>query len=301
MAANILLIYLAWCLVSFGIYLTGRFLPAGSPLAFPLVLLSMAAALFTALNLIRFYAVRVEPRIAGRHRFRIFLLALALALFLGVYAVEAFTGIQSGLLACFATANLLFVASLLGFWMVFPLKRPAEILPLCLVASLADLFSVAAGPTRVFSEHIDAYYTGGAVGMPPFVDFLLVKIGLPGHIMPVFGISDWVIIVFLSAAAGKFHLDDSLFRTARPAAPSKLSRPPLFPVSCAGLISAMGLAVLSGSFIPALPFVCLVYLLVMMCRYPDMRRLTRSEIRPALVFAVVIIGLTVWAMVGRMP
>jgi len=50
------------------------------------------------------------------------------------------------------------------------------------------------------------------LGAPPFVDYLLVKIAMPGFeaLMPVFGISDWIIIAFLSAATCKFNMNDNL-------------------------------------------------------------------------------------------
>ncbi|MCG8617485.1 MAG: hypothetical protein MI802_14790, partial [Desulfobacterales bacterium] len=248
MIRNILFIYLAWCLFSFGIYLSGNLLPAGGVLHLPLAFLSMAGALITALCLVRFYAERVEPEIGDRHRFRILVLTVVLALFFSGYVFEAVTGLKSDLLACFSTANLLFFASVLGFWMVFPLKRPVEILPLCLVAALADMVSVTAGPTKEFSERIAAYYTGGQTGLPPFVDFLLVKVAIPGQMMPVFGISDWVIVVFLSAAARRFSMDDALIRSAS----SGNYRPRLFfPVACGGLLLALAAARLFGVFIPA--------------------------------------------------
>ncbi|HCY88274.1 MAG TPA: hypothetical protein DHV36_24265, partial [Desulfobacteraceae bacterium] len=268
MIRNIIFVYLAWCLASFGIYLSGYLVPAQGGLYLPLVLLSMAAALFAALGLLRFYAKRVEPAIGDRHLFRIFLLAITLAVFFSVYAFEAVTGLTYDMLAVIATANLLFFASILGFWMVFPLKRPAEIMPLCLVAALADMISVTAGPTKEFSDSLAAYYTGGEVGLPPFVDFLLVKIAIPGQLMPVFGISDWVIVVFLSAAAWKFGMDDALVRPARQSAAGNWRFWLTFPVSCAGLILALLLAKVSGAFIPALPFVAIVFLAVMMHRYP---------------------------------
>jgi hypothetical protein len=93
--------------------------------------------------------------------------------------------------------------------MIAVVKRPAEIIPLGVVAALADLFSMLSGPTKHMAEEISTYYVSGMEGIPPFVDSLLIKIPLlgAGTLVPLFGVSDWIIVVFLTAAANKFELN----------------------------------------------------------------------------------------------
>ncbi|MCG8632368.1 MAG: hypothetical protein MI863_00990 [Desulfobacterales bacterium] len=250
---------------------------------------SAAAAILLALFIIRFYDARVESGIQGRHSLRIRLLFTLLAVFAGGYLFAAVTGVKSNGVNCFLTANLLFFACVLGNWMTWPLKRPAEIVPLCLVVALADLFSVAAGPTKHLAEDLSAFYEGGMAGMPPLVDFLLVKTVVPGRevLMPLFGISDWIIVVFLSSAAAKFNMDDNIWVRGD----GRIIRGLFFPVGCAGLAVSIAAAWLAGLFIPALPFVVAAFLAVMMGRYPEMRRLTKAEFLPMAVVSGILIVL----------
>ncbi len=288
---SVFIIYLIWCLASLGFFLTGWILPKADLQRLEPV--SIAAGIILAVFIIRFYYIRVEPGIRDRHSLRLGLLLMTLAVFMSGYLFAAFSGIRSNGLACFLTANLLLFACVLGNWMITPLKRPAEIVPLCLVVALADLFSVVAGPTRHFAEDLSAFYRGGMEGLPPFVDFLLVKVVVPGRdvLMPLFGISDWIIIVFLSAAAAKFNMNDNIW--AKAGGHKKNTYGLFFPVSCVGLAASMAIAWLANVFIPALPFVVIVFLCVMIPRYPDMRRLTRAELLPMVLICLVMVGLMV--------
>jgi hypothetical protein len=127
-------------------------------------------------------------------------------------------------------------------------------------------------------------------GPVPFVDFFLVKFPQPGHdlFMPVFGISDWVIVVLLSAAAARFKLNDNILDGLG----HRSFRHLFFPVAGLGLALAIASAWLLNCYLPGLPFVSFFFLGVMGIKYRQIRQLTRSEIRPTAIIFLLIIGLT---------
>ncbi len=212
----------------------------------------------------RFAAVS-EAWIGGRPRLRTaLLLALAVA-----GAVLAFLPGEAGpWRAALGSANLLALALVLGTWLSAPLTRPAELVPVCAVMSFADIYSVLRGPTAYLAEGIEQYYRGGMEGPAPIGDYLLVKVAVPGleAPMPLFGVADWVIVVFLASAALKFGMDDV-----------EAGWRPGLAAGAAGLLLAVGLAQGLGLFIPALPVVALVFLGVTMVREPQVLRLVRSD------------------------
>ncbi|MDD9302948.1 MAG: hypothetical protein HUK40_11670 [Desulfobacter sp.] len=240
----------------------------------------------------RVYMIRIDPRIQGQGALRTKVLAACFFIFAAGYGWVVLTGERSNVLTCVLTLNLVLFASVLGSWLAVSLKRPAELVPVCVVVSLADLFSVFAGPTRNFAENISGYYEGGMKGIPPLVDFFLLKMPLPGSdlFLPVFGVSDWVVIVFLCACAEKFKMNDSLV--------GKQGRL-YFPIACLGLCLSIFSAWWGNLFLPALPFISLGFAGVMAVRYPEMRKLTKAEIRPMLGFSALLIGLIIMVRVFR--
>ena len=170
--------------------------------------------------------------------------------------------------------------------MAVVVKRPTEIVPLGVVAALADLFSLFSGPTKHMTKTISAYYESGMAGKTPFVDYLLIKIPLPyaDTLVPLFGVSDWIIVVFLTAAANKFDLNDNIIG-------KKIQASTLlcFPVASMGLFLAIVAARVSGIFIPALPFVVVLYLFFMTMKYAEMRKLTKTELIPLALFSATMI------------
>jgi len=190
----------------------------------------------------------------------------------------------SGLLTIAASTNLLVFALLVGNAMVKSVRKPSELVPVCIVMSLADLFSVFAGPSRQMVATIDAYYRSGRVGPPPLSDLLLVKIPIPGfdYPVPIFGVADLIILAFLIAAARKFRLDDNLAGS-------------LFylPAAAVGLAAALLLAQLSNLFLPALPLVALVFLAGTLPRHPAMRQLRQTEWIAVIVSATLLVGMGV--------
>jgi hypothetical protein len=113
-------------------------------------------------------------------------------------------------------------------------------------------------------------------GPAPLVDFIILRIPVPGagRLMPVFGVSDWIAAAFLSAAAFRFGVRDNLIGPE----PRK-DRPVDFflPAASAGLLAALFLAWTIDRFIPALPVVVVVFLLVTAVRCPACLRPTRED------------------------
>ncbi len=206
------LIYFIWSLVSYGAFLTGT-LFNGTIENSPVIDSSMTTgfiflASFITLNFMHY----VENRINGSTSFRLCLIGATVIIFFLCYILVLVSGYKGNILYCISTANLIVFACLIGNWITIPVKRPAEIIPLCAVVALCDIFSVVSGPTKHMVDGLITYYKDGMAGTPPFVDFLLVKIPLPGSdaFSPLFGVSDWIIIVFLIAAARKFKMNDNI-------------------------------------------------------------------------------------------
>ncbi|MCG8687549.1 MAG: hypothetical protein MI892_21925 [Desulfobacterales bacterium] len=279
-------IFLFWVLSVFGFYALGRLLPNDAWQVYEYVTILGG---IVCLGLVtQFYRIYIEPGIQGKTIRRIIWLVVSVLIFLSGYWATAFLGVKHNFLMAVHTANLVLFACVLGNWLVSPLKRSAELVPLCMVVALSDMFSVFAGPTKQFASSITGYYRQGADGIPPFVDFILVKLPFPGNDMfiPVFGITDWIIIVLLSAGAAKFEMDDNLLPETM-IGTKKRSCLVFFPVAGLGLILSITGARFLGAYLPALPFIVVVFLAIMAMKYPGIRQLTRSEIRPMIIMGAV--------------
>lgn len=187
--------------------------------------------------------------------------------------------------AC-TNATLLLLATLLGVWLVKGLQRPTELVPVCLVMACTDLLSVVAGPTGRLMQDVSDFYRTGASGPPPLGDFFLVKFALPGgfHLAPVFGISDWIMVTFLCAAARRFALHDALVS----------NRSVDIPLALVGLLLSVFLARIGGLLLPALPLVSVLFVVGVSLRQSLLLHLSRREWR--LVFSIggIALGLSLW-------
>jgi hypothetical protein len=287
-------IYIGWCLVSLIFFYLGLLIPGNELIIQLLEPVTITFFIFLASLVTMFFIIHIEKHIKENTSLRIILLLMTFLFFIGNYYFTILTGNKSNILNCLSTANLIFFACIIGNWMTIPVKRPAEIVPLCIVVAFADLFSVFAGPTKHLVKNISAYYQSGMMGTPPFIDYLLIKITLPGIevLMPIFGISDWIIIAFLSAAAYKFNLNDNLI--GKGIGDTKISFSfCFFPIASAGLILSIVIARVAGVFIPALPFVVLLFLGLMMAKYSEMRKLTKVELVPMLLIPGIMIVLMI--------
>ncbi len=167
---------------------------------------------------------------------------------------QPLVAIKSGLL--------MLIATLIGTALARYVHRLWEIIPIGIAMALADLASWMFGPTASFTKELQQYYQH-PVGPPPFIDMVLIKLAAPGtgNLVPVFGISDWIMVVFFIIVASRFGINDNLLGASGEilARRRKLGR--YLPVSVVALFFALSLAQISGTFIPALPLIALIMFL----------------------------------------
>ena len=82
-------------------------------------------------------------------------------LFLFIYIWGVYLNANLKLLSGISTANLFFCASLIGAALSSAIKRPGELVPVCITAAIADLISVMKGPSKSMVKDITAYYDQG--------------------------------------------------------------------------------------------------------------------------------------------
>ena len=103
---------------------------------------------------------------------------------------------------------------------------------------------------------------------------ILIKLALPGavELAPVFGLSDWIMVVFFASVARRFAVNDNLLGAsgAELAQQGKIGR--YLPVPVAALFIATTLAQATGLFLPALPLIALIMLFWYAARYLLQRR-----------------------------
>jgi len=177
------------------------------------------------------------------------------------------------LMAALRSGMLLLAGALAGAALARYLHRLWEIVPVCLVMSLADFASWLYGPTAASTRAIAHYYRAPS-GPPPLVDMLLVKLALPGStaLAPVFGVSDWIMVVFFAIVARRHGVNDNLLGQPGERLARRGQLGTYLPVSVAALFGAVVLAQTSGLFIPALPLIALVMLAWYATRYLRMGR-----------------------------
>ncbi|MDF1579208.1 MAG: hypothetical protein P1P74_00335 [Desulfuromonadales bacterium] len=172
------------------------------------------------------------------------------------------------LLAALKSGILLLAGTLIGAALARYVNRLWEIVPVCVVMTLADFISWLHGPTAGFAREIKTYYLY-PVGTPPLIDMILVKLAFPGSasLVPVFGISDWIMVVFFAIVARRHGVNDNLAGGCGETLARQGQIGRYLPVSVVALFVAIILAQLSGGFIPALPLIALTMLLWYGVRY----------------------------------
>jgi hypothetical protein len=177
-------------------------------------------------------------------------------------------GVWLPLLSVIKSGLLLLVATITGAAMARYVHRLWEIVPVCIVMTLADFASWLYGPTAGFTQQIQQYYLAPE-GPPPLIDMVLVKLAFPGSVglAPVFGISDWIMVVFFAIVANRYEVNDNLVGPFGEtiARQGRIGR--YLPVSVVALFIAIVLAQTTGLFIPALPLIALIMLLWYAGRY----------------------------------
>ncbi len=124
------------------------------------------------------------------------------------------------------------------------LKHPSELLLVLGVAAVADILSSFLGPTRDAAEVLTAYYENPAEIAEPLINHLMFRIPLLSTVVtiPLFSVTDWFFVSLVHASAIRFSLKKELY--IHPKIPLSL---PII-----GLALGMGLAQLSGLFIPGI-------------------------------------------------
>ena len=246
--------HILWGCAIFGLWSTGRLIdpdPVWSGLFIALQLYAAAQLLLPALLL------------SPEERTRGFYIFWGGTLMLSVWLINQFapTGIWLPLLTVLKSSLLLLVATLAGAAMARYVNRLWEIIPVCIVMTLADFSSWLYGPTAAFTHQIKEYYLT-AEGPPPLIDMILIKLVFPGSVglAPVFGISDWIMVVFFAIVARRYEVNDNLIGPSGKSLAKQGQIGRYLPVSVVALFAATVLAQVSGLFIPALPMIALIML-----------------------------------------
>jgi len=272
----VVVFYLSWVGFSLGV----QHLPAPAALGELLPLLTLGLHLGVAALALALFHRYFSPIFTVHPPLRLGLMAFCVLIALALYGVSRWLALPPSVFVdLLGTANLLLLAMVLGSWMTTALSRPAELVPVCLLMSLVDIFSVSRGPSRVIASRIEEFYLQGREGLAPAGDFLLIKMTLPGGsaTFPVFGVSDWIIVAFLALAAARFGYNDNLLGPGL-ATLGERKRPALyFPLPAAALLLAVLLAQFTGVFLPALPIISIVFLAFLFVCYPASRQLLRTD------------------------
>lgn len=261
------------------------------------VVFFMAVAAFVT----EIFLVYVDDSLGGIPGLRFILFLVTGLTALTVFFVSARYGFKGNAVAALSTANLLVFSCLCATWMTSSLKQPSELVPVCAVVAFADLTSVLAGPTKHLAKGIATYYEKGMEGPPPLSDYILIKITVPGISapLPLFGVSDWIILVFLCSAMLRFGLNDSLTGQGIVGLKKKRRLSFYFPVAALGLGAAVLSAQVSGLFLPALPFMVLFFLAHALWRHEAMRKLSAREWKLTAVFSLTLVSILMAALYLR--
>ena len=260
----------------------GRILPETARAGFDYIII---VGLIACLGwMTRIYQRHIEPAIGTNTPRRLTWLGALTLVFILLYLLVDQAALKSNIITALSTATLVLFACVAGHWLVTPLKRPSEFIPIGMAVALSDIFSVFSGPTRNFAENISDYYHNGMTGPAPLVDFFLVKMPMPGneYFMPVFGIPDWIVVAVLSAGALRFKMDDNVFSLAGSTQRQNQSHL-FFPVAAIGLIFSIMVARSMNLYLPALPFIVIVFLGIMAAKYPAVRKLGPEEMRAMMI------------------
>lgn len=225
----------------------------------------IALQLFAAAQLL-LPALLLHPE-SRRRSFYLFW-GVTLALLIWLLNQLPASGIGQQLLTALKSGALLLIATITAGALARYVHRLWEIIPICIVMTLADFASWLYGPTATFTQQIEQYRLTPE-GAPPLVDMILIKVAFPGSIglAPLFGISDWIMVVFFVIVARRHAVNDNLIGASGEslARQGKIGR--YLPISVLALYVATILAQVTGLFIPALPLIALIMLLWYTARF----------------------------------
>jgi hypothetical protein len=214
------------------------------------------------------------------------IICFSVGLFLVIFIYVRFFGNSSKIVSSVSTANLLFAATIVGAGLSSAVKRVAELVPICVTAAIADMMSVLQGPTKEMIESISTYYQEGMTGTPPLVDFIVIKFGIPGFEvpMPLFGVTDWVLVVLVSSAMIRLQKNDNLFGNFEH--PGNVL---YFPVAAAALFVGLVVAQITNSFIPAMVFIAIFFLLFLLIKLKVYKEMRKTDVAYSFVFPAIVV------------
>ncbi len=254
--------HLLWSCAALGLWSVGRLI---EPVLYWWSAVFISLQLYAAAQLL-LPALLLHPE----ERNRSFYLFWGITLILIVWLINQLTadGVWLSLLSVVKSSLLLLVATITGAALARYVNRLWEIVPVCIVMTLADFASWLYGPTAGFTQQIQQYYLAPE-GPPPLIDMVLIKLAFPGSVglAPVFGISDWIMVVFFAIVANRYEVNDNLIGPSGETLARQGRIGCYLPVSVVALFIAIILAQTTGLFIPALPLIALIMLLWYAGRY----------------------------------
>jgi hypothetical protein len=183
----------------------------------------------------------------------------------------------------FVALGLMMIALPVGYWIGDRMEKVTNLIPLAIAMSLADIYSVFQGPSKKVADEVvqhqqevaevmqrvgaaegAAAAANAAAAMPaPLGDFIIVHLPLAGTgaSMPVLGIGDFVIFAFLFRAAWVHNI-------------SVIS---VFVAGFLSTIAALMVSNMTGTALPALPFIALGTIGWLLLTQPRLRRLDKQE------------------------
>ncbi|MFH1677161.1 MAG: hypothetical protein ABIC40_09070 [bacterium] len=172
---------------------------------------------------------------------------------------------------------LLFTTFTVGFWLAGEIEKAGHLIPVCILGTLVDIWSVFTGPSKQVGEkvleHVERQIATGEITPPPIVSFLLLhwpQAGT-GTMTPLLGLGDLIFIALLFASCRKF----------------KLSPIKSILLVLGGLAVAEAVTMGFQKPIPALPFICGFFLAG---NYNDLS-ITQKEWRLTIIISVIVIAL----------
>jgi hypothetical protein len=174
-----------------------------------------------------------------------------------------------------------------GYWIGERMEKITNLIPLAIAMSLADIFSVFQGPTKVIATNLETHYEkvaaiaakGGAHAAQqiaelraPLADYIIVHFPIAGMqtTLPILGIGDFVVLAFLFRAAWVHHVSPRLVIGA----------------AAGSIFAALLLSNTLNMPLPALPFIAIGTISVLWLSVPRLRQLDRQEV----VLSVAVIG-----------
>lgn len=222
----------------------------------------------------------------GSRRKLLVVLIIVRILLFKIENIDSFAGILAGIAG---TTTLIIFASLLGAYLSQAIKRPAELIPVCCVAFTVDLYSVVQGPSKDIALKIGEFYSSGAEGALPYVDIILLKIPnlAVNYLTPIFGVSDWIFIVFFTSTLFKFSISDSVAGSDITTTVETDTCKFYFPLVSIALLTSIFIAYRAHIFVPALPVIILITLPWVIITHPSLMKMKASDCYLSLIAPVV--------------